>query len=76
MLLRTILISGLSAYYTARNVLTIVRGGLILDAQLVQDPAQRRAALITFLDENAAAAYAQFAENYLSHHHSRYNSQR
>ena len=63
--LRTVLINGLPDNTTALDLLQKVRGGLVLNAQLVQDPTQGKAALITFLDESAATAYAEFAAKHL-----------
>lgn len=59
--LRTVLINGLPDHTTALDLLQKVRGGLVLNAQLVQDPTKGKAALVTFLDESAATAYAGFA---------------
>lgn len=59
--LRTVLINGLPDNTTALDLLQKVRGGLVLNAQLVQVPTKGKAALITFLDESAATAYAGFA---------------
>lgn len=59
--LRAVLIDGLPDKTTALDILQKVRGGLVLNAQLVQDPIKGKAALITFLDQSAATAYAAFA---------------
>ena len=59
--LRTVLINGLPDNITVLALLRKVRGGLVLNAQLVTDPTKGKAALITFLDESAATAYAGFA---------------
>ena len=65
---RTILFTGLSYFTTISDVLSHVRGGLVIDAKVVNTTriSGSRTALITFLDSQAANLFYSFAQSHLT----------
>ena len=63
---RTVIISGLPSNMTLMKLLGKVRGGMVIDASILDTTAitQGRSALVTFLHENSAVAY----KNYTAEH--------
>ncbi|KAL9629577.1 MAG: hypothetical protein Q9164_006822 [Protoblastenia rupestris] len=63
---RTIVMSNLSSSTTMTDILAKVRGGMILEAKLLDTLAIKKSntAIITFLREGAAEAYASFAKEH------------
>lgn len=63
---RTITISGLPIDMTISTLLEKVRGGLVVDAKLlnIKEIAGSKTALITFFHEHSALAYEEYAESH------------